>query len=55
MAGRGGTTFQKRQKEQLRLERRQQKAAKKVERKAMRDDSPAVSEQPPEEPAPEAQ
>jgi hypothetical protein len=34
MAGRGRTTFQKRQKEQLRLERRQQKAARKLERKA---------------------
>jgi hypothetical protein len=44
MAGRGGTTFQKRQKEQLRLERRQQKAAKKVERKASKGDSPAESE-----------
>jgi hypothetical protein len=33
MAGRGRTSFQKRQKEQLRLERRQQKAAKKQERK----------------------
>ncbi|MGE5645692.1 MAG: hypothetical protein ACM336_07865 [Acidobacteriota bacterium] len=34
MAGRGRTSFQKRQKEQLRLERRQQKAARKQERKA---------------------
>lgn len=34
MAGRGRTSFQKRQKEQLRLERRQQKAARKLERKA---------------------
>jgi hypothetical protein len=34
MAGRGRTTFQKKQKEQLRLERRQQKAAKKLARKA---------------------
>ena len=55
MAGRGGTTFQKRQKEQLRLERRQQKAARKVERKAMKDDSPAVVSEPqPQEPAPDA-
>lgn len=34
MAGRGRASFQKRQKEQLRLERRQQKAARKEERKA---------------------
>jgi hypothetical protein len=34
MAGRGRTTFQKRLKEQMRLERRQQKAARKLERKA---------------------
>lgn len=33
MAGRGRTSFQKRQKEQLRLEKRQQKAAQKAERK----------------------
>ncbi len=41
MAGRGRTSFQKRQKEQLRLERRQQKAAKKEARKAAKNsDSP---------------
>lgn len=34
MAGRGRTTFQKRQKEQKRLERRQAKAARKEARKA---------------------
>lgn len=34
MAGRGRTGFQKRQKEQARLERRQQKAARKLARKA---------------------
>lgn len=33
MAGRGRASFQKRQKEQLRLERRQQKAARKEDRK----------------------
>jgi hypothetical protein len=33
MAGRGRTSYQKRQKEQLRLERRQAKAARKQERK----------------------
>jgi hypothetical protein len=56
MAGRGGTTFQKRQKEQLRLERRQQKAAKKIERKAApKDDSLGESEVQPQEPTPDAQ
>ena len=40
MAGRGRTSFQKRQKEQLRLERRQQKAAKKEARKAAKIESP---------------
>jgi len=44
MAGRGRTSFQKRQKEQLRLERRQQKAAKKEARKAARTDSPIGAE-----------
>jgi hypothetical protein len=33
MAGRGRTSYQKRQKEQLRLERRQAKAARKQDRK----------------------
>jgi hypothetical protein len=41
MAGRGRTTFQKRQKEQVRLERRQQKAARRIERKAVKDAAPA--------------
>lgn len=40
MAGRGRTTHLKRQKEQMRLERRQQKAARKVERKAAKNDPP---------------
>lgn len=39
MAGRGRTSFQKRQKEQLRLERRQQKAARKQERKTQGPES----------------
>ncbi len=43
MAGRGRTTFQKRQKEQVRLERRQQKAARRIERKAVKDASPVGS------------
>ena len=34
MAGRGRTSYQKRQKEQLRLEKRQQKAARKEARKS---------------------
>jgi hypothetical protein len=38
MAGRGRTTYQKRQKEQLRLERRQAKAARKEERKSQEKD-----------------
>lgn len=38
MAGRGRTTYQKRQKEQLRLERRQAKAARKEERKSTQKD-----------------
>lgn len=42
MAGRGRTTFQKRQKEQKRLERRQAKAARKEARKAgIEPESPA--------------
>ncbi len=40
MAGRGRTSFQKRQKEQLRLERRQMKAARKDARKAAKALSP---------------
>lgn len=35
MAGRGNPTFQKRQKEQNRLEKRQEKAARKMQRKTM--------------------
>ena len=53
MAGRGRTTFQKRQKEQLRLERRQQKAAKRLERKAVKDAAPPGAEFQLEEVAPE--
>jgi len=40
MAGRGRTSFQKRQKEQARLERRQQKAARKLARKAAKQNQP---------------
>ncbi|HOK44963.1 MAG TPA: hypothetical protein PLA43_15190 [Bryobacteraceae bacterium] len=40
MAGRGRTSFQKRQKEQLRLERRQAKAARKQERKLQKQINP---------------
>ncbi len=39
MAGRGRTTFQKRQKEQMRLERRQQKLARKIARKSEKEPS----------------
>ncbi len=52
MAARGRTTFQKRQKEQMRLERRQQKIAKKIERKALKDGSPAASRHESQQPAP---
>ncbi len=41
MAGRGRTTFQKKLKEQKRLERRQQKEARKIARKAEKTESPA--------------
>lgn len=44
MAGRGRTTFQKRQKEQARLERRQQKAARKLERKAHKQSGFEIAE-----------
>ncbi len=37
MAGRGRTTFQKKQKEQARAERRQAKAARKQARKAAKE------------------
>jgi hypothetical protein len=37
MAGRGRASFQKRQKEQVRLERRQQKAARKQERRVQKE------------------
>jgi hypothetical protein len=50
MAGRGRTTFKKRQKEQLRLERRQQKAAKRLERKALKDNPPSDPGYEPQEP-----
>jgi hypothetical protein len=42
MAGRGATTFQKRQKEMQRKERQQEKFAKRLERKKQAD-----SDQPP--------
>jgi hypothetical protein len=44
MAGRGRTSFQKRQKEQLRLERRQQKAARKQERQANKGTEPETAD-----------
>jgi hypothetical protein len=44
MAGRGRSTFQKRKKEQTRLERRQQKAARRIERKAEKDNPLAETE-----------
>jgi hypothetical protein len=44
MAGRGRTTFKKRQKEQIRLERREQKAARKLARKASREGEPGGPE-----------
>jgi len=44
MAGRGRTTFKKRQKEQLRLEKREQKAARKLARKASKEDGPGGPE-----------
>ncbi len=44
MAGRGRSSFQKRQKEQTRLERRQQKAARKDARKAAKGGSAAEDE-----------
>jgi len=44
MAGRGRTSFQKKQKEQIRLERRQQKVAKKNARKADKEGHPSTME-----------
>ncbi len=44
MAGRGRTSFQKKQKEQIRLERRQQKVAKKNARKADKEVNPSTME-----------
>ncbi|MGE5571317.1 MAG: hypothetical protein ACM3S5_19970 [Rhodospirillales bacterium] len=46
MAGRGRTSYQKRQKEQLRLERRQAKAARKQERKAQKGRESDIIENP---------
>ncbi len=46
MAGRGRASFKKRQKEQIRLERRQEKAARKEERKAAKQALPPGHEQP---------
>lgn len=40
MAGRGSTTFQKRQKEQQRKERQQEKFAKRMERKKQNEENP---------------
>ena len=42
MAGRGRASFQKRQKEQLRLERRQQKVVRKEERKLNKEEEPEL-------------
>ena len=54
MAGRGKTTFEKRRKEQVRLERREQKAARKLERKVLREGASVASgdesQQPPQTP-----
>ncbi|HWR53932.1 MAG TPA: hypothetical protein VN428_22665 [Bryobacteraceae bacterium] len=52
MAGRGRTSYQKRQKEQLRLEKRQQKAARKEARKAGTLLGPSDEEYQPDEPLP---
>lgn len=52
MAGRGRTSYQKRQKEQLRLEKRQQKAARKEARKAGTLLGPSDEEYNPDEPLP---
>lgn len=46
MAGRGRASFQKRQKEQLRMERRQQKAARKSERNTNKGEGPEIEEAP---------
>lgn len=48
MAGRGRTSFQKRQKEQARLERRQQKAARKLARKAAKQSQQGAADAPEE-------
>lgn len=42
MAGRGRTSYQKRQKEMLRLEKRQAKAARKEARKANKGSEPDI-------------
>ena len=44
MAGRGATSFQKRQKEQQRKERQQQKFEKRLERKKQSGAEPPVSD-----------
>jgi hypothetical protein len=55
MAGRGATTFQKRQKELQRKERQQQKFEKRLERKKNASaDNPATLPDPPEESLSEA-
>jgi hypothetical protein len=43
MAGRGRTSYQKKQKEQLRLERRQEKVAKKAARKTTKGSEPEIA------------
>ena len=50
MPGRGRTTFKKRQKEANRLERRQQKAQRRIEGKGENHNEPEVA---PAEPLPE--
>ncbi len=54
MAGRGRTSYQKRVKEQARLERRQQKEARKQARKAARSEGAAdISSLTEQQPLPE--
>lgn len=46
MATRSNTTFQKRQKEQARMEKARDKAAKRAQRKLTKGDAPAEEEAP---------
>ena len=46
---RGSTTFSKRQKEQARLEKRQAKAAKRIERKQQKEAGPVTDDLSPAE------